>query len=231
MTNPKFREQEDGYCEKALAKPPASNGLLNWGSVVVSGKPAQGIEPAQPMAEIERCQQTMPMPAPATAPAAAEKERDTEPLQEERADPASQQVNNEAEQTSEEPADNPHSGNIEDIDIMEMDHDNDGNSERNAMRKAFPDRPSKAQLEGEKRDALRKATPGQPNEAEERSYHPAMNSPDEYGERCSDKVEERQDKVSPYSVNEEDRMDVRCSSRIRQPTERLLESQDQQAYG
>lgn len=32
-------------------------------------------------------------------------------------------------------------------------------------------------------------------------------------------------------MNEEDRMDVRRSSRIRQPMERLLESQDQQAYG
>ena len=150
-----------------------------------------------------------------------------------------------------EPANDPQDTNVEDIDAMEVDHDNgdndqdeaqlegekrtlreatpDHNSERNTLRKAFPERPSMAQLEGEK-ETLAEAMPGQPSEVNmdgeptpERLNlsRPLGPGSQDGGQRRSNKVEEHQDKVAPLIVNEdtEERPDVRCSSRIRQPTE------------
>ena len=122
---------------------------------------------------------------------------------------------------------------------MDMDHhDHEIECEDN-------ERPSMAQLEGEK-DTLKEPTPGQPRDESgygERSYPPAMESPNEasgvenfvHGRNngCSDKAEECQNKVTPQTVNEEDEEwpEVCRSSRIRRPTEGLMESHDQQAYG
>ena len=237
VTNLKFREREDRYCEKVLANP--------HGPVAIGSETAWGIEPAQPMAEIEKHQQIMPISVSNEAPATAEKEKNNESLQEGRASPASKQVDNGAEQTPDEPADDPHGDNTEDVDAMEVDHDHDDDDgKKDTLQKAFPEQPSRAQLEGEKK-TLKKAMPGQPSETEDQSYHPVMESPEEQShtqciesvnnggeQQCSDKVEKHQNKVTPQTVNDDkERTDIRRSSWIHQPTEQLLESQTQQAYG
>ena len=67
ITNLEFHEQENGYCEKAPANP----------SLVAT---AQGIEPMQPIAEVEKYQPVpMPAPTPSMAPGPAERERGNEP--------------------------------------------------------------------------------------------------------------------------------------------------------
>lgn len=63
VMNPEFCEWEDRYCEKVPANP----------SPVAT---AQGIEPTQPMADIEKYQPVpMPAPAPSMAPDPTERER------------------------------------------------------------------------------------------------------------------------------------------------------------
>ena len=68
VTNPEFHERENRYCEKVLANP-----------VAINNGPAQGIELAQPIAEIEK-HQPVPMraPAPSMAPGPTERERGNE---------------------------------------------------------------------------------------------------------------------------------------------------------
>ena len=145
---------------------------------------------------------------------------------EKRASPAPKQVDNRAEQTPDESADDPHGDNTEDVDAMEVDHDHDDDDgKKDTLQKTFPEQPSRAQLEGEK-ETLKEATSGQSSEAEDQSYHPVMESPEEQShtqciesandgseQRCSDKVEECQNKVTPQTVNDdEERTDIRCSS-------------------
>ena len=250
VTNPEFREQEAGCCEKALANPPTATAR---------------IEPARPIVEMEK-RQPIPMPAPMPrmapmVPAERKKERGTE-LSEIRVEPTPQRVNEEtdhgkshdngAERTPYEPEDDPQDANIEDVGAMEVDH-HDGDQdkaqlegEKRTWREATPDhngeRPSRARFEGEQ-ETLEEPTPGQPSKAKERfdrqatglpdgesSSRPPRPEPRDDGGRRSNKVEEHLNKVTPQTVNVE-RPDVRRSSRIRQPTERSLDSQDQQAYG
>ena len=208
VTNPEFCEWEDEYCKKALAN---SHGLAAIGS-----ETAWEIEPAQFITEIEKHQQIMPVPASNEASATAEREKNNETLWEERASPASKQVNNEAEQTSDESADDPHDDNTKDVDAMEMDDDDDDDDgEKDTLQKTFLEQPSRTQLE-EKKKTLKKATPGQSSEAEDQSYHPAMESSEEWSHTqciesannkseqwCSDKIEEYQNKITSQTVNDD----------------------------
>ena len=80
VTNPEFREREDGYCEKALANP--------QGPVATAQ-----VEPARPIMEIEKRQPvTMPASAPSVVSEPKERERDTE-LSEMRTESAPQRAN------------------------------------------------------------------------------------------------------------------------------------------
>ena len=208
---------------------------------------AQGIEPAQPMADIEKCQPiSMSVSAPSVVPATAERERGNELSREMRTEPAPQEVNEGA--VSERGAEL-----TPDKDTMDMDHEDDGQD--------------RAQLKGEK-ETLEEPMPGQlrgGDNPEERCSNKVDECPDKVtsqivnkdedsyevqshrqeielpsrplrpehedgGQQHSDKVEECQDKVTPQAVNEEDG-GLCCSSQICRPTEGLMESQDQQAYG
>ena len=122
----------------------------------------------------------------------------------------------------------------------------DYSDERNSLKKAFSERPSEALLK-EKKRTLREATPGQPRDEsllDDWSHATCLGSdmglswpwgPDseDDGEQHSNKVDGHPDKVTPQTVNREDeeQPNICCSSQICQPTEWLLESQDQQAYG
>lgn len=212
---------------------------------------AQGIEPTQPITEIEKCQPApIAAPTPSMAPGPAERERGNKPSQRLRTEPAPPRANEGAVSEkgagltpNNEPMNDSHSDHADTMEV-DCDHDQDRAQlkgekstpreatldhvdERNTLRKAFPERPSRVLLEGEKR-TLREAMPGQPKDEdsyEERFDRQAMNSPGLQGgeQQHSNKVEERQDKVAPPTVNEdEERPDVRCSSRICRPTEGLV---------
>ena len=87
------------------------------------------------------------------------------------------------------------------------------------------ERPSTAQLKGEKdiEETLEEPMPGQPSDKGgygKQSYPPVMESPERHdsdGElqerRCSDKVEEHPDKVTPQTVNkDEEQTEIHHSS-------------------
>ena len=108
----------------------------------------------------EKHQPVMPTPAPAGAP--KEQERENQPLE------SKQQVENSekgAELTPEQPAEDPQGDENEDLDAMEVDHNHD-DSEKDTLRKPFPERPSTAQLKGEKdtEETLEESMPGQPSD-------------------------------------------------------------------
>ena len=225
--------------------------------MAISNGPAQGIELAQPIAEIEKHQPVpMPAPAPSMAPGPAERERGNEPSREMRTEPVPSRANEgavsekgaEPTPIDDQPADDSHG---DQADAMDVDHDREIDredrdqdkaqlegekstlreatpdhidNERNTSRKAFSERPSRALLEGETRETLREATPGQPRDEDsydERSHRQEIGSlsrpprpePEDGGQRRSNKVDERPDKVAPQTVNEdEERPDVRRSS-------------------
>src|SRR5699024_9269132 len=128
-------------------KAPIASGGLNTSGLTSSSPPSGGqgrgidretvLTNTQPVNEDKR-QPVESAHAPVEAP--TEQDRGIEPFD-----------NNEGEEpTPEQPADDSQGGESEGIDAMEVDHDHD-DSDRDTLRKAFPEGPSMAQLEGEKR--------------------------------------------------------------------------------
>ena len=153
-------------------------------SMPMGGGPSQETAPINaPMMNEDKHQPVMPALAPAEAPTQPiEKETESiQPLE------SKQWVENSekgVEPTPEQPAEDPQGNENEDLDAMEVDHDHD-DSEKDTLRKPFPERPSTAQLKGEKdtEETLEKPTPGQPSDKGgygERSYPPAMESPERH---------------------------------------------------
>ena len=246
VTSPEFRERERGYLDppgESFGHDPAPElpkytstvtttmrgGLITSGMPMGSGLSRETAPINAPIMNEDKRQPVMPTPVPAEAP--KEQEKVIQPLESEQRNEINE---NGAEPTPERPA-SPHGSENEDTNAMDVDNE----------------RPSTAQLEGEK-ETLKEPTPGQPSGEGgygERSYPPAMESLDnsvgepregqffvhgrnsEPDTRRSDKVEERQDKVTPQAVNEEEDGGPRRSSRIRRPTEGLIESHEQQQKG
>ena len=175
-----------------------------------------------PMINKDKHQPVMPAPAPVEAPTQLKEQKRVIQLLE-----SEQQVEtneNGAELTPEQSV-SPQGAESEKPDTMDMDNE----------------RPSTVQLEGEKdtEETLEKPTPSHPSDKggySERSYPLVMESSERHdsdGEprerRCSDKVEERPDKVTPQTVNmHEEQTEIHCSSQIHRPTEGLIESHEQQ---
>ena len=253
VTNPEFQEKEKGYLDppgQEFSQSPApempkpdsmrggeSSGTLGVPGMSITSESTRGGGPSQETASInapminEDKHQPVPMPAPAPSeapvmPTETERERGNEPSRESRTEPAPSRENEgavsekgaEPTPTDDQPANDDSHG--DQADAMEVDHDSDQDE---------------AQFEGEK-STLREAMPGHDENSDgEQFYHQEIESPDgdNPNEGRSNKVEECQDKVTPQTVNEDavERPDVRRSSRIRRPTEGLMESQNQQEYG
>ena len=148
-------------------------GLITSGMLMGGGPSQETAQINAPMIDEDKHQPDMPAPAPAGAP--KEQEREIQLLE------SKQRVEtneNGAELTPEQSA-NPHGDQSNEIDAMDMDHrDCEIECENN-------ERPSTAQLEGEKdtEETLEEPTPGQPSDKGgygERSYPPAMESPERH---------------------------------------------------
>ena len=205
VTNPEFREREMGYCE-----PPGHQ--FGHGYPPIPEQPKSGVHGAPTASGGLITSSSLTSGSPASGGLGQGINQETAP---ENTQPI---MNEGAEPTPEQPAEDPQGNENEDSDAMEMDRDHSDHEDH------------ETQLEGE-RESPEEATPGQPRAMDKQSQTQCMESADEQvdGERCLNKVKQCQDKVTPQSVNED--ASTRRSSRIRQPTEGLLESQDQQAYG